>query len=313
MTQNFVDPDLNKKIYSLDPNLLRGTELCGQLPKILVDTHGFWGEKYEVDINDHIGFWLYMRGFFDLIPSFISVILAEQTKKTTWVDVGANIGATLLPQAVKAGIRVIAIEANAQTCSSLLKNISLNEDIGVTTISALAGFNTNKIVKLFVPDVNTGMGSIYQNWGTKTTKYSTISSCEYSLNCLLNGLVEKDKINCIKLDIEGSEANAIRGSSELFNEAYSPPLLIEWLPDEVNKQKQSLRNLLPVLQKYYAYAMSLKSRVTYQSGKIYGSIEAISFNPDTKCSNVLFLPRGNQSANVTKILNKGATFQILNN
>jgi len=105
-----------------DPNSIKNYSRLKDKPclkKIKMDD----GTLIIADINDIIGYRIALNKYWDKTTyNFLQIFEPEEV---LYIDIGANIGSTCIPIA-NLGYETIAIEANPDTSSILLKNIALN-------------------------------------------------------------------------------------------------------------------------------------------------------------------------------------------
>lgn len=234
-----------------DPNELRHFNVV--LPPLYVKINDVFNAKYEVNINDHIGWKLYLHGYFDVIPTKIIELLMLCGYSGDYIDGGANIGTTTLPAALK-GIKVFSVEASNSTAFELLRNISYNPSVYVTTIngalSSQEEVNTNRYSKIYSSNGNIGAASLHENWNT--------SGCQHQENCIkitLDSIIDMYKIKeilLIKLDIEGYEYFALKGFYNGLNSLH-PPVLFEWRPDILLKSLGEINDIRTLFPKEYVF------------------------------------------------------------
>ena len=172
------------------------------------------------------------------IDDFVNMTTREQEiiehfnpkKNDTVVDIGAHLGRYSLISAkrVDNGGKVISIEANPLVLERLKKNLELNELTNTTSLN-YAVFSEKTKIKLFFPKE-----------GLKNTIYNTIIS-ERSINSerfvevnadtldniLSSTQINPDKVNWIKIDVEGAELEVLKGAPNVLSKSKDISLLIE--------------------------------------------------------------------------------------
>lgn len=131
-----------------------------------------------------------------------------------FVDVGANEGffAVMASKLVGGGGRVLAVEPQSRLKVVVERNLRLNRALNAILVQAAIS-DTEGSVELFVsPDMNTGSTSL-----RNSTRYrlpsETVSVMTLSQLFEFAGIQSAD---LVKMDIEGSEYEAVLGSQELF-------------------------------------------------------------------------------------------------
>ncbi len=158
----------------------------------------------------------YEQGTLHIIKNILS-------EGNTFVDVGANIGLMTVFASLMVGKkgRIISFEANPDTKKILEYNLSLNNISNVTTSGYALGSAA-------------GEGKIYANLhinrGSASLMKSESSSANYPVTIIrLDQYKEMDlsEIHLIKIDVEGYELEALKGSEEFLKKTNAPMLIIE--------------------------------------------------------------------------------------
>jgi FkbM family methyltransferase len=162
------------------------------------------------------------------------------------MDIGTNIGETLLNFAKLTGSKgyVYGFEPDEQNYKNAIKNVSLNNFKNVHVFKY--GLSDKKeTVKLYVVDPNNrGMNRILQQANDETESYTVIETVT------LDGLVKEnkiDRVDVMKLDIEGYEMHALRGASELLKKM-KPLLFVEVGYAKLLKNNSSPNELMKFLE-----------------------------------------------------------------
>jgi len=169
-----------------------------------------FGFKMFVDSRDQfISQTIKKRGFYDRKGS--AIIKNALKKGDVFIDVGAHIGYFSLLAASKVGNEghVFAFEPAPANFHLLLKNIALNKCENITAIRR-AILEKNKKTNLYFSDTNTGDHRVFDS-GEKR-KFIEINAIS------LDGFFDKrdKKINFIKIDVQGSEMNALKGMTGIL-------------------------------------------------------------------------------------------------
>lgn len=217
-------------IYIFDPNIIRrNSNYIFREKLILFKSKN--GAKFTVNINDHLGYRFFMEDQFDESTLEIAEILGL-CESDVLLDIGANVGAISIPVALKFGIEVIAVEASPLNCSILLKNIAHNKvkfRIYNNCVVSQELSRQNDYLKLFTKNGNSAANSIYENWNRSK---ASDSEFEYSKSATLDSLLldgDISRIKLIKIDVEGSELEVIKGFSKIFTIA--APIVFEYRVD----------------------------------------------------------------------------------
>ncbi len=135
------------------------------------------------------------------------------------VDIGANVGVYSIAAALN-GARVTAIDASVENCKILKMNADLNQ-VALT------------ILPMAVSD-RLGMGLFPRNDDSnKTIRDYTLSLHEFdafdaALSAPLSAVLGQDKVDVVKIDIEGREYAALKDADDLFS--HRPVFFMEYSP-----------------------------------------------------------------------------------
>ena len=147
-----------------------------------------------------------------------SDILIDNLKKDdTFIDVGANNGYFSLLASTLVGKkgRVFAFEPNPRAINKLKKSIKLNKFKNIKAFNIALG-SRNTIKKLYLSTIEDGLNSFVNKQDTKGFIKSQIKKLD-SLNI-------KNKIDFIKIDVEGYELDVLKGSKRVL--MYNNPIII---------------------------------------------------------------------------------------
>jgi FkbM family methyltransferase len=213
------------------------------------------GVTWELDLKEGIDFSIWLLGSFE--PE--TVRCYQRLVKAGYVvlDIGANIGAHTLLLAKLTGEtgKIIAFEPTDYAFSKLLKNRSLNPELS-DRIQCLQYMLVDSDSQESVAP------SLYSSWPlendedlhklhqgrlmtTSGASTKTLDSAIFSI-----GL---DRVDCIKLDIDGFECGMLRGAREVLMR-WHPVIIMELAPYVLEEQGASLEELIGLLQEY-GYAL----------------------------------------------------------
>ncbi|MGE0764968.1 MAG: FkbM family methyltransferase [Hyphomicrobiaceae bacterium] len=140
----------------------------------------------------------------------------------TVVDVGANFGyySVLFGEAVGPGGQVIAIEPVPVTAGFLRRSVDLNGHSSRTRVMECAlGNGAEGQVHLFVPDGEPKNATVISQ-----PREGSIAVASATLDDLLRGL---DRVDLVKIDAEGAEADILTGMAETITR-HGPRVLLEF-------------------------------------------------------------------------------------
>ena len=191
------------------------------------------------------------------------------------VDVGAHLGRYTLISSKRVGRegRVIAIEANPQVIEGLVKNIELNKAKNITVLNyAVYSSDQSKKIKLFLPEAANNFYSIYNTVMLSRGKRFLNKSYDKERfvevdtdtldNIILSQGIDFERVNWIKIDVEGAELEVLRGAHSILSKSKNLSLLIEvhLLGENENLYEDILSLLKP-------YNFKLQYEKLYETGE----------------------------------------------
>jgi FkbM family methyltransferase len=164
---------------------------------------------------------IYERGMYEM--GTMNFIQENLSAGGTFIDAGANIGVMSLAAAKTVGTqgRVLSFEPHPETRTILEKNIALNgfSQIEIQPLGLGSGRSTGT---LFSEEKNRGGASLI-DYEENDEHGAEIQIA--SLDSLVEGL-NLDKLDLIKIDIEGWEFEMLKGAKETLNKL-RPALIVE--------------------------------------------------------------------------------------
>ncbi len=157
--------------------------------------------KIICDTNTWIGAKIVYNG--DYEPTLKKIFKAQINLGDTILDIGANIGLHTLFFSELTGStgKVISFEPVPSNYKKLIDNIKLNNYKNVTANNIALG-DKNEILNIFTDEKSTNPGSFNLFDRSGNTK----------VNCKIGDeVIKEEKINFIKIDVEGYEGFAING------------------------------------------------------------------------------------------------------
>jgi FkbM family methyltransferase len=174
-------------------------------------------------LQESVGFYLLIDGVYEY--ELLDFILSKIQTGSVFIDVGANIGCFTLPVAknLNAGGRVIAIESSPSVFPYLKRNVTLNGLSNISLIQCAASNTDWQEVPFYeAPVDNFGMGSLGAQFHDKPIPVITRT---------LDGILCEqriDRVDLIKVDVEGFEAAVFRGAEKLLNGPDAPLIVFEF-------------------------------------------------------------------------------------
>lgn len=185
---------------------------------------GKFGYKYKIpNIKEIIGFELFINGIFE--EEYIHMIISKLPLNGVFVDLGANIGSITIPVCKKRGdITTIALEASSQMVSYLNANVNMNSVDNCSIENVAIWDKHDETISFFVPQEQYGKGMI------------SLPNSELNIQCVKTTTLDQlcikyniNRIDLIKVDIEGFEYFAFKGGEKLLKESNAPDILFEFI------------------------------------------------------------------------------------
>ena len=257
----------------LDPNSMRNYARLSKkssIKKIKLNS----GLEMFVDLNDIMGYRTALNGKWD--DTALNVVIQFSTEGTIYIDIGANIGLTCIPIA-NLDYKTIAFEPNPIALELLTKNVALNSPTNFYLFPFAVSSNSEELerLKIFVPKGNIGASSINSQWSPGVDELSIFSVPTVSLQAAMDLLFPNNSVKnfnnvIIKLDIEGHEDTAMKGSESLISQL-RPVVIFENNPTEKNFEERFWSKWLH----YEFVVIKDKNIETFDQSKRYENVIAI--------------------------------------
>lgn len=162
------------------------------------------------------------------------------------IDVGANIGyyTLIFAQLVGKTGKVFAFEPEPKNFEILKKNIEINNYQNVVVEQKIVS-DTSGMIKLFIAE----QGIVGHRIQQKTNSQKFIEMESIILDDYLKKLNLSDKINFIKIDVEGAEPKVLEGSKEILETSSNLKIFTEFNREDIKKYNYNPENILLLLSK----------------------------------------------------------------
>ena len=207
--QEFWKPALERLEAALDKRREEPVPVAVSKPKVREADGLLWLDRGEAS-DDWVA---YSSHEAELLP-IATELLPEGG---VFLDVGAHVGHWALRLANRASY-VIAVEPNPDTASTLRRNMAIN-DIDNIAVLEIAAWDESTSLKLDDPNGKVEGGS------TRTVAWEG-EGVRVIGEPLDDALKDQDRLDLVKLDVEGSDLHALRGMAGLL-ERTKPALLVE--------------------------------------------------------------------------------------
>ena len=218
------------------------------------------GEKMYLDEVDAL--CLSINGIHEKIIT--NLIKKEIHSGDVVLDIGAHIGYYTLQFANLVGPtgKVYAFEPEPKNFELLKKNVQINKHDNVVLIQKIVS-DKDGIVEFFISKFDSIGNKLFKSNGEHETK-------EYAIKIESTTLDEyfkdsKEKIDFIKMDIQGGEGKATLGMKNLLKENKNLKIVQEWWPDGLKQNHTNPEDHLKFLRhigyKFYEIDSSIKKDI----------------------------------------------------
>jgi FkbM family methyltransferase len=216
-----------------------------------VETRG--GLRWAMDAGDYTQQDLFWSGAKDATE--IHEALRHMPKGGVMFDLGANFGyyAITIASALQGDCQIYAFEPNPSTLQRFKRNVSLNDIRGLHLMEM--GLSDAPGYALVV-ETPAHSGAAY----LRQTSLSGIAVTTLDLFCQQNMI---DRLDLIKMDVEGAELRALHGGIATFKR-FRPGLLIELNPETFEREGYSVRDIVVFLEDlgYEIYTVRGHTQIT---------------------------------------------------
>ncbi len=236
------------------------------------------GHKMFLDSQDILG--LAGNGIYERIET--EVVTKKVKKGDTVVDLGAHIGYYTLIFAKLVGEegKVIAFEPDPDNFALLKKNVEINGYKNVVLVQKAATDIPGKI-KLYLSEGRAD-NRIYDSYdGRKSIEIESINLDNYFKD-------SSEKIDFIKIDVQGAEGRVIQGMSLTLQKNKDIEIMIEFWPIGLKMSGILAEELINLLQKY-------QFKLYYFSGEPVNTTELLqTYTPERGNYTNLLCSTGNK-------------------
>ena len=193
--------------------------------------------KYECtyllpNLLDNISLDIFVNGIYE--EETVDLLKKLIPQNGQYLDLGTNIGAILLPLCKqRPDIRVVGVEAAPWIFKFLEKNIAANKLQQVNIVNKALFDQDGLTIDFFSPADKFGKGSLSPVFSDKGVKVETVKVD--SLIAAMN----MNKVNAIKVDVEGFEYFVFRGAEQLLLSDAKPHIIFEFV-DWAERQAKGL-------------------------------------------------------------------------
>ena len=210
---------IGKKIINSTNEILKPEYCSIQGHKMFLDKH----DSLDLSLNQEYG----------ILET--KIIKDEIKSGDIVIDLGAHIGyyTLLLAKYVGTNGKVFAFEPEPSNFSLLKKNILENNYENVI-LEQKAVSNSNSKIDFWVGQDSSGANRIYEPKKTNTQKFKTSTVDCIRLDDYFSNYEFFNKINFIKMDLEGAEYHALLGMLSLLRNNTKISILTEFSPNSLH-------------------------------------------------------------------------------
>lgn len=202
------------------------------------------GSRMIVDTSDMMGRVLATSGIWE--PHVTVVLPRLLAAGDVFVDVGAHVGYHTLLAAKLVGPsgRVYALEPSTSTYAALRANLELNQTTNVRALRVAAGMSETHAELVEPPAGNTGEAAIRTGTASEGSE-SALAANEVVVKPLVSVLDEADlpRLRLVKIDVEGFEAEVLRGVEPLLANGVRFAMIAEIHPHRVAETVTAVERL----------------------------------------------------------------------
>lgn len=268
-----LPPFLGSRLHNFRYNYLEPHGL------VLTAVHG---NKMYADARDTQTGLIFIKGL--PYEEYETELFKASVKKgMTVVDVGAHVGYYTLLAAGQAG-SVFAFEPEPYNFALLKRNVEVNNYKNVT-LEQKAVLNRSGAISLFLCEFNLGAHRIFElNDRRKSIMVQGVTLDEYFRD-------KTDKIDIIKMDIEGAEATAFAGMTNILNTNEDLKIFLEfWITGQKALGYSPRMFLNTIFERFKVYLIDEKRKKIVQQ-KSPDNMLALGLN----AMNLLLRPEGDIS------------------
>jgi FkbM family methyltransferase len=213
------------------------------------------GRKFEIGPDDVYWGIYYGLGYEPEVTNILSKLIKP---KDIILDIGTNFGwyTTLFAKIVGTEGKIHSFEPSPTTCEKLQKNIQLNQCENLVAVNRYAVSDREGSTKIHV----------FTKRSHACASLSTLGEEDYEafdtpLTTVNRYIMDAgiDRVGFLKIDVEGSELDVLKGASNLLSSASAPPMMIEINDDTSKSFGYGARQIWEQLSSYgydHFYAMT---------------------------------------------------------
>lgn len=263
------------------------------------------GLKIWIYPKNEISRSLYVRGIYD--PNMAVLVNSFLPADGVLLDIGANMGyySMLAAKKTNENGKIIAVEPSSRDYKRIVANVKENHfEAKIKTIMAAVGDRLGKKTIQIASEERSGLNTLGSEFAYKgIEKIATEEAVVTTIDTIVAS-ENLDRVDVIKMDIEGSEVRALEGARATI-EKFHPVLLVGVNSDALVKSKRSIRELENILKEmnYVIYKCTKDNfglEKTDTLVGVKGEVVVCKYNED---SDMPKFPEEHKISCIDKILN----------
>lgn len=242
-----------------------------------------FGLIMKLDLKEYLQAHLYCFGSYEL-PT-VRFIRSFLRANDVVIDVGAQMGYLTLVAATSANKEtlVISFEPESNNADRLRENLALN-NLSNVTIEQCALSDVDGSLKLYLSkDINAGTHSTVYVEQNVSTSFIEIPAKQLD-TILTSGVIPNDRVDLMKIDVEGAEINVLRGSMTTLGTC-KPVIVIELSDALQNARGGSAKDIIEFFASlnFEPYTICDDGSLRASIGSTYSGTENVVFaHPDRR-------------------------------
>jgi len=227
---------MKSSFYEWIGQKIRPIELATLIKKLLLikrRVYELHGNYFFIDPVSNFGLRIMRDREYE--PETAALITNTLQIGDTFIDLGANEGyfSILASKIVGKTGKVLCIEPQKRLWPVIVRNIELNRCINIQLLPFVVSNESKDVQLVLSPSNNTGSTSIVTNNRNQMWTRQKVESI------ILDDAVLSEKINLIKIDIEGFELFALKGGKRLLENRVIEYIILELHPRQLIDLGQS--------------------------------------------------------------------------
>jgi len=210
---------LNRKIRGIKRKQIKEIQKLGKYAEVKIGRYKFILDRSNV--HDFQMLKIFESG--KLYESEVSSYISKNLRPgETFMDIGANNGyyTILAADLVGTNGKVISVEPNPNAFQRLLQNIEINNLSNIVALNVALSDHETKTMLYLNEDSEDGLASLSKGEQNQPL-------CEVELKRFDN-LIDDENISIIKMDVEGSEIDIIKGMENYLRSHREIKIIMEW-------------------------------------------------------------------------------------